>query len=176
MPAAQPRRCPPSITPAATPLRPRQCAQPMKHLPPKFLECWYVEFETSALERGTGDLIIISISGIRLIRTHSLAEPRSRPSVWRQLNLGYFRDPKVVGLDRYSKYFFLIFFAVALRAGVMGYGLPPPPSIRQRGPARSSSYQNLRRQTARPRRRPDPCRFLRSNTCLEQGCVVRRWR
>src|SRR5262252_6192853 len=37
------------------------------------------------------------------------AEPRSRPSVWRQLNLGYFRNPKVVGLDRYSKYFFLIF-------------------------------------------------------------------
>src|SRR5262252_10981273 len=38
------------------------------------------------------------------------AEPRSRPSVWRQLNLGYFRNPKVVGLDRYSKYFFLNFF------------------------------------------------------------------
>jgi hypothetical protein len=43
--------------------RPRQCAQPMKHLEPKFLDLKFLDFkylesEMSDIEKGTGDYVI----------------------------------------------------------------------------------------------------------------------
>ena len=64
----------------------------MKHLEPKFPDFKYLAFETSATERRTGDdvkaMSVYSDVGIHLTCAHCLAEPCSRPSVWRQLNLG----------------------------------------------------------------------------------------
>jgi hypothetical protein len=69
-----PRCCPPSITITATPVRPRQYAQPMKHPDPK---------------RGAGNhTMMISttmMSSVRLNRTNCLAEPRSGPCLQRAI-------------------------------------------------------------------------------------------
>jgi hypothetical protein len=76
----------------------------MKHLEPKFPDFKYLVLEISATERRTGDdmiaMSVYSDVGIHLAYAHCLAEPCSRPSVWRQLNLGPSRLWKVVALDR----------------------------------------------------------------------------
>jgi len=71
----------------------------MKHLQPKFLDFKYLEFETSAIERGTGNQPYRFPAPVS-VDAHRLAEPSSRPSMWHQLNLGRFRASKVVGLGR----------------------------------------------------------------------------
>jgi hypothetical protein len=71
--------------------------KPMKHFEPKFPDS-YLEAETSFTDRRTGDQPYRCRYPSRSRRRH--AEPCSRPSVWRQLNLGHPLIWNVVALGR----------------------------------------------------------------------------